>query len=209
MNTARRIKGALADNNPLLAGLFGLCPALAASVSLRAALILGAVVTVVLTAGDLFVAAVGRRVPTELCVVLYLLMASGLVCAVETVCGAYFPDMATALALILPFAAVNSLTIQRSTEPKRGIGRAALGGFFTGVVYTLTVFVIAAVRELFGAGTLFADFAGNGGVRLPETFRPAQVLLLPCGAFLVFGICAAAVKCIAGRMGDTGDTRDE
>ena len=53
--------------------------------------------------------------------------------------------------------------------------------------------MLAAIRELLGAGTLF------GFKVMPDSFEPAIIFILPSGAFLTLGFLIAAANFIAEK----------
>ncbi len=57
-----------------------------------------------------------------------------------------------------------------------------------GIGYTIALTVLAAVRELLGAGTLL------GFKVLPDAFEPAIIFILPSGAFLTLGFLIALMN---------------
>ena len=64
-----------------------------------------------------------------------------------------------------------------------------------GIGFTAALFLMGAVREIFGAGT----FLGNGIPFLSE--NPMLIFILPPGGFFVYGILMAVVNRIAESKG--------
>jgi electron transport complex protein RnfE len=69
-----------------------------------------------------------------------------------------------------------------------------MDGIGMGLGFTLALVIISAFREIFGAGTFFGMQLFGAG------FKPALIMILPPGGFLVFGLTIAAVnKLTAGK----------
>ena len=63
-----------------------------------------------------------------------------------------------------------------------------------GFGFTCSLTLIAAVREILGAGT----FAGHS--LFGSGFQPISIMILPPGAFLTLGILLAAINGIARKI---------
>jgi Na+-transporting NADH:ubiquinone oxidoreductase subunit D len=68
-----------------------------------------------------------------------------------------------------------------------------LDGIGNGLGYSLVLIVVATIRELFGAGTLFdveiLPLVQNGGWYVPN-----QLLLLPPSAFFIIGLMIWVIR---------------
>ena len=71
-----------------------------------------------------------------------------------------------------------------------------------GLGFTFALCLIAFVRELLGAGTLF------GVAVLPEAYPEMTVFILPAGAFLTLGFVIAAVQKIRNSVSDRARARE-
>lgn len=62
-----------------------------------------------------------------------------------------------------------------------------------GIGFTLALTLIAGLRELIGAGTIFGASVFGGG------YEPMLVMILPTGGFLTLGILMGIINALAQR----------
>lgn len=181
--------------NPVFVLLLGLCPFLAVTTRAVHALGLGAGVTFVLAGCGLAASLLGQRLPRRARPPVFLLIAATLATAVELAMQAGAPGLRRSLGIFVPLIAVNCLilgwmeTFAAANRPSR----AVLDGLGMGLGFTLTLLLVAAVREALGAGaiTLFAVGSFAGVIRIPGLAdNPARVLVLAPGALLLAGFLA-------------------
>jgi H+/Na+-translocating ferredoxin:NAD+ oxidoreductase subunit E len=199
MTPAEIIRAGLRDQNPGLVQLLGLCPLLAVSTSLGSGLGLGLSTLAVLSASNVAVALVGRHLPAEVRIAVFVLLIAALVTAVELALAAWLPGLHAALGIFLPLIVTNCLLLARaeafaSRQPPHHafLDGLAMGGGFLGVLVAL-----GAVRELLGRGSLGGDLPALLGIGTPgglHVFGEQHgflLALLPPGAFIVLGLLLA------------------
>ena len=69
--------------------------------------------------------------------------------------------------------------------PTLAVTTAAINGIGMGLGFTLSITILAAFRELIGAGTVF------GFQVMPSAYEPATIFILAPGAFFVLAFLAA------------------
>ena len=168
------------NKNPVLVQMLGMCSTLAVTTSVTNALGMGLAVTVVLICSNVFISLLRKFIPSEIRIASYIVIVSGFVTAVQLLMQAYLPDLNRTLGLFIPRA--------ESFASKQPVLPSAVDGLFMGVGYTIALTVLAAVRELLGAGTLL------GFKVLPDAFEPAIIFILPSGAFLTLGFLIALMN---------------
>ena len=178
------------NKNPVLVQMLGMCSTLAVTTSVTNALGMGLAVTVVLICSNLFISLLRKFIPSEIRIASYIVIVSGFVTAVQLLMQAYLPDLNRTLGLFIPLIVVNCIILARaeSFASKQPVLPSAVDGLFMGVGYTIALTVLAAVRELLGAGTLL------GFKVLPDAFEPAIIFILPSGAFLTLGFLIALMN---------------
>ena len=62
-----------------------------------------------------------------------------------------------------------------------------------GLGFTLALFVLGAVRELFGSGTLL------GYAVFGSSYQPLLLMILPPGAFIAMGLLLAGMNLLDAR----------
>jgi Na+-translocating ferredoxin:NAD+ oxidoreductase subunit E len=185
MTPAAIMRAGLSDQNPGLVQLLGLCPLLAISTSLASGLGLGLATLAVLTASNVAASLVGRALPAEIRIAVFVVLIAALVTAVELAFAAWMPALHAALGIFLPLIVTNCLLLARAEAfaSRQSLPRAALDGIAMGGGFLLVLATLGAVRELLGRGSLGADFAALFGLAFA---------LLPPGAFIVLGLMVAA-----------------
>jgi electron transport complex protein RnfE len=199
MTPADILRAGLRDQNPGLVQLLGLCPLLAVSSSLATGLGLGLATLAVLTASNVAASLVGRVLPPEIRIAVFVVLIAALVTAVELALAAWFTVLHAALGIFLPLIVTNCLLLARAEAfaSRHDAARAALDGFAMGAGFLLVLITLGGLRELIGRGSLGADLSTMfglppaSGLHLFEShgFLLAQ---LPPGAFILLGLMVAA-----------------
>ncbi|MEO0053784.1 MAG: Rnf-Nqr domain containing protein, partial [candidate division WOR-3 bacterium] len=111
---------------------------------------------------------------------------------IDYVMQAYQPDLYRVLGVFVPLIVVNCIILGRAEAfaYHHGIFDSFLDGLGKSIGFTLVLFIMGSLRELFGAGTFF------GSPLLPAAYRSAPMLfaIFPPGAFLLIGLLKALVN---------------
>jgi electron transport complex protein RnfE len=144
---------------PGLASLIGLCPLLAVSRRLATGLALGIASLAVITASNVLVSALGRRLPPRVRLPAFLLLIAGLVTAVDLLFQAHWYDLYAEVGLFVPLIVTNCLILARaeSFAASNGVWRAFLDGLGNGLGFTLLLTGLGALREFLAPGLPVAD----------------------------------------------------
>lgn len=171
-------------NNPVFMQGLGLAPIVVAATNLHNALILGFAVLLLLTPTRIIAALASRRNPFRFRGITYALTASVLYIGVWFACNRLFGVEIQSVGLYLPLLVVEPIIIKRYERPQRErLSTALRKGLLTTASFLLALFLVAALRELLGAGTLLGHSVG---------IRPALPMAqLTCGGFILIGILAA------------------
>ncbi len=198
----RQLKEGIIDQNPIFVQFLGMCSALAVTTSVTNAVGMGIAFTVVLVFSNLFISLLRRLIPEQVRIAAYIVIISAFVTAVELLIKAYFPAINSSLGLFIPLIVVNCIILARAEAfaSKNPPLRSVVDGIAMGIGYTLALIAIAFVRELLGTGVLFASADGSGGIRiLGDWYRPANLFILPPGAFLTLGFLVALFNYLRRR----------
>lgn len=199
----QKMRDALVLRHPLFVYCFGICSALAVTTSVVNALGLGLSMTVVLVLSYLAVLLSFRFLPEKFRAAAILVLVAGITIVVELLLRAWFPALSASLGIYVPLMAVSCMQwiIQQTSENPVSPLFHVVDGVLCGVGYTVTIGIVAFVRELFGSGMLFVGADGTGGVRvLGDWYSPATILLTPAGAFLLLGVFWAVYRKIRARF---------
>ena len=201
----RIARDGLWDNNGVLAMLLGMCPTMAMTTSATNGLGMGLATAVVMAASGGLVATFRDYITQEVRIPVYILIVASMVTVVDLTMNAYMHDLYKVLGLFIPLIVSNCLPLARleSFASKEPVLPSLADGVFMGLGFTLALTAIGAVREILGAGTLFADASLLLGpafsfmeVRvMPETMG-TLMMILPPGGFLVTGFLVVGKRMI-------------
>lgn len=185
-------KGIIREN-PNLVGLLGMCPTLAVTQEAKNAIGMGIATTLVLIGSNAVISLLRKVIPNSVKLPAYIVIIAGFVTVIEFLLHGFLPDLYSALGTFLSLITVNCIILGRAElfASKNGVVRSVLDGAGMGLGFTLALFIVGAVRELFGAGTLF-------GIAIMKN-ASISVLTLAPGGFFVLGCVIAVVNRIAHR----------
>lgn len=208
----RIVKDGLWDNNGVLAMLLGMCPSMAMTTSATNGLGMGLATAVVMAASSLLVAICRHWITQEIRIPVFILIVAAMVTVVDLSMNAWLHELYKVLGLFIPLIVSNCLPLARleAFAAKAPPVPAFLDGAFMGLGFALALTLIGAVREILGAGTLFADASlllGPGFKFMEMHLLPSTsnvlVMILPPGGFLVTGLLIIAKRVIDLRAGKT------
>lgn len=183
------LKG-LIKENPVLVLVLGTCPTLAISTSVTAALGMGLAATAVLICSNVAISALRKVIPDQVRIPCYIVLIAGFVSMVSMLLEAYAYGLYESLGVYLSLIVVNCIILGRAEmfANRNTIIDSLLDGLGMGLGFTLALFAMATIREIFGAGS----FAGIPIPWLSE--NPVSVLTMAPGGFAVFGLMIALVN---------------
>ncbi|TDB54361.1 electron transport complex subunit E [Photorhabdus luminescens] len=196
-------------NNSALVQLLGLCPLLAVSSTATNALGLGLATTLVLVCTNIAVSSLRRWVPNEIRIPIYVMIIASVVSAVQMLINAYAFGLYESLGIFIPLIVTNCIVIGRAEAyaAKNPIMPSTIDGLAMGLGATFALFVLGAIREVLGNGTLFdgADLLlGNWAkvlrIEIVHMDSPFLLAILPPGAFIGLGLMLAAKYLIDEKM---------
>lgn len=182
------IKGAVIFN-PVLVQFAGLCPVVAASATLKSAVILSAVMFVDLTVVCVIASALLKKIPRWVRMPIYLLLGLAIICPLlYYIENATLTDLSLSMKIYIPLIAVNSITAVHCEQfaVKNSVKAAFYDAAAVGLGAAAVFIVCGAVREIFGSGSI----AGIP-VHIPVTFRGAA---LPFGCLILLGFLSALLR---------------
>ena len=182
--------------NPTFIIMLGMCPTLGVSTQVSNSIGMGLSVIFVLTCSNIFISLLRKIIPDSVRIPCYIVIIASFVTIVEMVLHAYVPSVYEALGVYLPLIVVNCIILGRAEAfaGKNGVLDSALDGIGMGVGFTLSLSLIALIREVLGAGTitLFPMGSFSGVITLPGlSASPVRVLTLAAGALLLMGYLKA------------------
>lgn len=188
------IKGVIKEN-PTLVLILGTCPTLAMTDSVSKAFGMGIAATVVLICSNMAISALRNVIPDKVRIPCYIVLIAGFVTVVEMVMHAYLPDLYEAMGVFLSLIVVNCIILGRAEmyASKNKVFDSVVDAVGMGVGFTLALFCMASIREVFGAGSWM-------GMEIPFIKdHTVSILVMSPGGFFVFGVLIAVVNKLTKR----------
>lgn len=182
--------------NPTFVLMVGMCPTLAVTTAASNAIGMGLSTTVVLVCSNLFISLLRNLISEKIRIPAFIVVIASFVTIVEMALKAYLPELSATLGLYIPLIVVNCIIFARaeSFAFKNGPILALGDGIGMGLGFTAAITILASVREVFGAGTLFGySIMGSG-------YQPMSILTAPSGGFLTLGILLIIVNMVRKKM---------
>ncbi|MBQ8378540.1 MAG: electron transport complex subunit E [Oscillospiraceae bacterium] len=195
MSNFKELTKGIIKENPTLVTLLGMCPTLAVTVSASNAIGMGVATTFVLLGSNIVISLLKNVIPKAVRLPSYIVIIAGFVTAIELLLKAYIPSLHSALGIFLPLITVNCIILGRAEvfASKNKLLPSICDAIGMGIGFTLALFIMGSIRELFGAGQWF------GFQVIPEAVPPMSVFIMPAGGFFVLGCVIAAVNKLANR----------
>jgi len=186
--------------NPVFRLLLGMCPTLAVTAAVKPALTMGCCVIFVLLCSNIIVSLMRNLLKPHLRILMFTLTIATFVTIADLFLKAFVPRMSEMLGPYVPLIIVNCIIICRAEAcaSKNGLAVSIIDAMGMGVGFTLTLCVLAGIREILSTGALFEiqiiRLGSQGG-----WFVPWAAMSMPVGAFITLGLILGLVNKVAGR----------
>ena len=143
-----------------------------------------------LICSNAFISLLRKFIPKQVRIAAFIVIISGFVSAVEMLIKAYLPELDKSLGVFIPLIVVNCIILARAEAfaSKNPVLPSIVDGLSMGLGFTMSLILIASIREIFGAGT-FLGYSVFGA-----SYKPISLLIMPSGAFLTLGCLIALVN---------------
>lgn len=190
MSLWKDFSNGIIKENPTLRLVLGTCPTLAVTTAVFNGIGMGIAVAFVLMGSNLIISLIKKIVPNEVRIPIFVIIIASFVTVAQMFMKAYLPALDKQLGIFVPLIVVNCIILARaeSFAAKNPPLNSVLDGLGMGIGFTLALTVLSAFREVLGAGTFFGIPIFGAG------FKPALIMILPPGGFLVYGLTIAAVN---------------
>ena len=185
-----RLYNGIIRENPVFIMMLGMCPTLAVTTSAINGVGMGVSTMVVLIVSNLMISLLRKLIPHEVHLPAYIVVVATLVTVVQLLIKAYLKSLDAALGIYIPLIVVNCIILGRAEAYacKNPPVLSAFDGLGMGLGFTLGLTLIGALREIFGAGTLF------GFQVMPAFYQPIGIITSAPGAFLVMALIVAVMN---------------
>ena len=200
----RFVRGILPEN-PVYRQLLGMCPTLAVTNGMKAAMTMSAAVAFVLICANIVTSLIRGLLKPHLRILIFTLTIATFVTIADRFLAAYMYQMSKQLGPYVPLIIVNCIIICRCEvcASKQPVFTAASDAVGQSLGFALALASIATVREILGSGTWF-------GLRvLPEMWPDWVIMVLPPGAFLTLGLLLGTANWIGSLRAKGSQTSQE
>ena len=185
----------IVESNPVTVHVLGICSALAVTTSMSTALTMSVALTLVVGTAAGIISLIRHHIPSSIRLIVQITIIASLVIVVDQVLRAFAYDMSQRLTVYVSLIATNCIVLGRTeafalhNPPLPSI----LDAIGNGAGYSAVLLLVAFVRELFGAGSLFGvnvlPLVAEGG-----WYQPMRLMLLAPSAFIIIGLLVWAVR---------------
>lgn len=176
-------------DNPVIVQVLGICSCLAVTAKLEPALVMGISVIAVLAFSNVIISLIRNTIPTNIRIIVQLVVVAALVIIVNQLLLAYAYDVSKQLSVFIGLIITNCILMGRLEAFAMGNKPwpSFLDGVGNGIGYTIILVIVGFFRELLGSGTLLgyqvvpqsfyeAGYANNGLMILP----PMALIVVAC-----------------------------
>jgi len=188
MSNFKLLKAPFNKENPITVHILGICSALAVTVQVKPALVMGLSVTIVTAFSNLIISSLRNTIPSRIRIIVQLVVIAALVIIVDQLLKAYVYDVSKKLSVFVGLIITNCILMGRleafamANKPWPSF----VDGIGNGLGYGLILFIVAFFRELLGSGSLL------GYKLIPQSFYDAGymnngLMILPPMALITIG----------------------
>ncbi len=176
-------------DNPVIVQVLGICSCLAVTAKLEPAIVMGISVIAVLAFSNVIISLIRNTIPTNIRIIVQLVVVAALVIIVNQLLLAYAYDVSKQLSVFIGLIITNCILMGRleafamSNKPWPSF----LDGIGNGIGYAIILIITGFFRELLGSGTVLgfqvvpqsfyeAGYANNGLMILP----PMALIVVAC-----------------------------
>ena len=181
--------------NPVFRLLLGMCPTLAVTAAVRPAVTMGCCVIFVLLCSNIVVSLMRNLLRPHLRILMFTLTIATFVTIADLFLKAFVPTMSETLGPYVPLIIVNCIIICRAEAcaSKNTLGISIIDAVGMGAGFTLTLCVLAGVREILSTGAVWEVAILTAG------FVPWAAMRMPVGAFITLGLLLALVNALTKK----------
>ena len=176
-------------DNPVIVQVLGICSCLAVSAKLEPAIVMGLSVIAVLAFSNVIISLIRNTIPTNIRIIVQLVVVAALVIVVNQLLLAYAYDVSKQLSVFIGLIITNCILMGRLEAFAMGNKPwpSFLDGVGNGIGYAIILVIVGFFRELLGSGTLLgfqvipqsfyeAGYENNGLMILP----PMALIVVAC-----------------------------
>ncbi|MCK9206679.1 MAG: NADH:ubiquinone reductase (Na(+)-transporting) subunit D [Salinivirgaceae bacterium] len=175
--------------NPVTVQVLGICSALAVTVKLKPAIVMGLSVTIVTAFSNLIISYMRDYIPPRIRIIVQLVVVAALVILVDQILRAFVYDVSKQLSVYVGLIITNCIIMGRLEAYAMGNKPwpSFVDGLGNGAGYAVILIIIGFTRELLGSGSLLGHHV------VPNAFFQAGymnngMMIMPPMALIVVGL---------------------
>jgi len=183
------ISEAMWQNNPVSKQILGVCSALAVTVQMKTAIVMGLALTCVVAFSSLIISLLRNVIPRNIRIIVEVSVIATLVILADELLKAYMYDVSKRLSVFVGLIITNCIVMGRAETHAmvRPPVPSLVDGVANGLGYASVLVGVAFFRELLGSGKIL------GFKVIPASFYEAGyndmgIMLLAPGAFIIIGL---------------------
>ena len=175
--------------------VLGLCPTLAMTKQVDMGFGMGLAVTFVLVGSNVLISLLRKVIPKNVRIACFIVVVATFVIVVELLMQAYTYALFLKMGIFIPLIVVNCIPLGRAEAfcYKNGVLRSFADGLGMGLGFTISLTILAIIREVFGNGTFFNQPISLLG----PSFQPYAFMTTAPGAFVFLGL----MLCVMNMLG--------
>jgi len=190
--------------NPVAYQVLGICSALAVTVKMSTAIVMGIALTIVTAFSSLIISSLRKKIPSNIRIIVELAIISSLVIVTDQILKAFFYDISKQLSIFVGLIITNCIVLGRAES--YALANKPLESFFDGIGnglgYSLVLITVAFIRELLGSGKFFGfniipQFIFDAG------YQNMGLMVLAPGAFFIIGLLVWLKNSLPGISKDS------
>lgn len=185
----RLLANPLNMENPVTVQILGICSALAVTVKLKPAIVMGISVVVVTAFSNLVISAMRNYIPPRIRIIVQLVVVASMVILVDQFLRAFVFDVSKQLSVYVGLIITNCIIMGRleAYAMSNSPWPSFLDGVGNGMGYAIILIIVGFMRELFGSGSLM------GYKVVPQAFYDAGyvnngMMIMPTMALVLVGV---------------------
>ncbi len=175
--------------NPVAYQVLGICSALAVTVKMSTAIVMGVALTLVTAFSSLLISSLRKKIPSNIRIIAELAIIASLVIVTDQILKAFFYDISKQLSIFVGLIITNCIVLGRAEA--FALANRPVASFFDGIGnglgYSLVLVTVAFLREFLGSGKFFGfniipQFIFDAG------YQNMGLMVLAPGAFFIIGL---------------------
>jgi len=179
----------LLKENPISVQMLGICSALAVTVQMKTAIVMGLSLTFVLSFSNLTISLMRNVIPRNIRMIVELSVIASLVIVADEILRAFLYDISKQLSVFVGLIITNCIVMGRAETYALGHspGLSFMDGLGNGAGYSSVLISVAFIRELLGSGKLLG-YQVIPTMAYDLGYENMGFMLLAPAAFIIIGL---------------------